>query len=104
MFLGECGHQPAVRVWDLQSDPQSGQPGLAPQPQQIAEYLGHKYGVNCVVSKLLTLDCDRYRIRGIVPQVFLNVLYKNSNDSYNRGVPQGSVLNSLLFTTVFCMV
>lgn len=48
IVTGECGHQPAVRVWDLQSDPQSGHPGLAPQPQQVAEFLGHKYGVNCV--------------------------------------------------------
>ena len=49
--IGECGHQPAVRVWDLQSDPQSGHPGLYPQIQQVAEFLSHKYGVNCVVSK-----------------------------------------------------
>ncbi|KAJ8956105.1 hypothetical protein NQ318_016559 [Aromia moschata] len=48
IVTGECGHQPAVRVWDLQSDPQSGHPGLAPQPQQVAEFLGHKFGVNCV--------------------------------------------------------
>ncbi|XP_049824929.1 mitogen-activated protein kinase-binding protein 1 isoform X3 [Aethina tumida] len=48
IVTGECGHQPAVRVWDLQSDPQSQHPGLSPQPQQIAEFLGHKYGVNCV--------------------------------------------------------
>lgn len=45
---GECGHQPAVRVWDLCSDPIQGHPGLAPQPQQVAEFAGHKYGVNCV--------------------------------------------------------
>ncbi|XP_066252026.1 uncharacterized protein Wdr62 isoform X1 [Euwallacea similis] len=48
IVTGECGHQPAVRVWDLQSDPQSTHPGLAPQPQQVAEFVGHKYGVNCV--------------------------------------------------------
>ncbi|CAH0549034.1 unnamed protein product, partial [Brassicogethes aeneus] len=48
IVTGECGHQPAVRVWDLQSDLQSQHPGLTPQPQQIAEFLGHKYGVNCV--------------------------------------------------------
>ncbi|VEN46369.1 unnamed protein product [Callosobruchus maculatus] len=48
IVTGECGHQPAVRVWDLQSDPQSGHPGLAPQPQQVAEFVGHKFGVNCV--------------------------------------------------------
>lgn len=48
--LGECGHQPAVRVWDLQSEPQSGHPGLSPQVQQVAEFLSHKYGISCVVS------------------------------------------------------
>uniref|UniRef100_A0AAR5Q0L6 MABP1/WDR62 second WD40 domain-containing protein n=1 Tax=Dendroctonus ponderosae TaxID=77166 RepID=A0AAR5Q0L6_DENPD len=48
IVTGECGHQPAVRVWDLQSDPQSVHSGLIPQPQQVAEFLGHKYGVNCV--------------------------------------------------------
>ncbi|XP_050299920.1 uncharacterized protein LOC126738571 isoform X2 [Anthonomus grandis grandis] len=48
IVTGECGHQPAVRVWDLQSDPQSVHPGLASQPQQVAEFMGHKYGVNCV--------------------------------------------------------
>ncbi|XP_060533650.1 mitogen-activated protein kinase-binding protein 1 isoform X2 [Cylas formicarius] len=48
IVTGECGHQPAVRVWDLQSELQSSHPGLAPQPQQVAEFIGHKYGVNCV--------------------------------------------------------
>ncbi|KAF7286628.1 hypothetical protein GWI33_004661 [Rhynchophorus ferrugineus] len=48
IVTGECGHQPAVRVWDLQADTQSLYPGLAPQPQQVAEFVGHKYGVNCV--------------------------------------------------------
>ncbi|XP_068901374.1 mitogen-activated protein kinase-binding protein 1-like isoform X6 [Tenebrio molitor] len=48
VVTGECGHQPAVRVWDLCSDPIQGHPGLAPQPQQVAEFAGHKYGVNCV--------------------------------------------------------
>nr|XP_022905625.1 uncharacterized protein LOC111417532 isoform X2 [Onthophagus taurus] len=48
LVTGEFGHQPAVRVWDLQSDPQSTQPGLFPQPQQIAEFQSHKYGICCV--------------------------------------------------------
>ncbi|XP_025834885.1 WD repeat-containing protein 62 isoform X3 [Agrilus planipennis] len=48
LVTGECGHQPAVRVWDLQSDPQPGPPGIAPQVQQVAEFIGHKYGINCV--------------------------------------------------------
>ncbi|EFA05055.2 WD repeat-containing protein 62-like Protein [Tribolium castaneum] len=48
VVTGECGHQPAVRVWDLYSDPIPSHPGLSPQPQQVAEFVGHKYGVNCV--------------------------------------------------------
>lgn len=51
-ILGECGHQPAVRVWDLQSDPQPGPPGVAPQVQQVAEFLSHKYGISCVVRNI----------------------------------------------------
>jgi len=39
LVTGECGHQPALRVWDMS------QPGFAP----VAELMGHKYGVNCVV-------------------------------------------------------
>ncbi|XP_017782013.1 PREDICTED: WD repeat-containing protein 62 isoform X2 [Nicrophorus vespilloides] len=48
LVTGECGHQPAVRIWDLQSDPQPAQTGLAPQVQQVAEFVGHKYGISCV--------------------------------------------------------
>ncbi|KAK5638850.1 hypothetical protein RI129_013145 [Pyrocoelia pectoralis] len=48
LVTGECGHQPAVRVWDLQADPQPGPPGLAPQVQHVAEFLSHKYGISCV--------------------------------------------------------
>jgi WD40 repeat protein len=40
LVTGECGHLPSVRVWDLQ---ESG-------GTQIAEFPGHKYGINCVVS------------------------------------------------------
>lgn len=35
---GECGHQSNVRVWDMADF------------TQIAEFPGHKYGINCVVS------------------------------------------------------
>lgn len=35
---GECGHQSNVRVWDMTDF------------IQIAEFSGHKYGINCVVS------------------------------------------------------
>jgi WD40 repeat protein len=43
LATGECGHQPSVRVWDIQE-------GLN---TPIAEFAGHKYGVNCVVSKII---------------------------------------------------
>ncbi|XP_018057548.1 PREDICTED: mitogen-activated protein kinase-binding protein 1 isoform X3 [Atta colombica] len=39
LVTGECGHMPNVRVWDI-SDPQNA--------VQIAEFPGHKYGINCV--------------------------------------------------------
>lgn len=41
LATGECGHMPNVRVWDI-SDPHNA--------VQIAEFAGHKYGINCVVS------------------------------------------------------
>ncbi|KAJ2943469.1 hypothetical protein O0L34_g12274 [Tuta absoluta] len=41
LATGECGHAPAVRVWDLQ-DP------TASSAVQIAEFPGHTHGVNCV--------------------------------------------------------
>ena len=34
----QSGHLPAVRVWDLE------------ERTQIAEFLGHKFGIVCVVS------------------------------------------------------
>ncbi|XP_052275032.1 mitogen-activated protein kinase-binding protein 1-like isoform X2 [Dreissena polymorpha] len=36
LVTGESGHQPAVRVWDVE------------EKTQIAEFLGHKFGVSCV--------------------------------------------------------
>lgn len=44
LATGECGHMPNVRVWDI-SDPHN--------VVQIAEFPGHKYGINCVVSSCL---------------------------------------------------
>ncbi|XP_065343968.1 mitogen-activated protein kinase-binding protein 1 isoform X2 [Cloeon dipterum] len=38
LATGECGHQPALRVWDMSL------PNYAP----VAELMGHKYGINCV--------------------------------------------------------
>ncbi|XP_069356780.1 uncharacterized protein Wdr62 isoform X2 [Maniola hyperantus] len=41
LATGECGHAPAVRVWDLQYPGASG-------AVQIGEFPGHTHGVNCV--------------------------------------------------------
>ena len=43
LCTGECGHSPSVRVWDLNDLHGQG-------AQQVAEFPGHKYGINCVVS------------------------------------------------------
>lgn len=37
IVLLKCGHLPNVRVWDTQ------------EKAQVAEFSGHKYGINCVV-------------------------------------------------------
>ena len=36
LVTGECGHLPSVRVWDIQDR------------SCVAEFPGHKYGINCV--------------------------------------------------------
>ncbi|KAJ8706269.1 hypothetical protein PYW08_010895 [Mythimna loreyi] len=41
LATGECGHAPAVRVWDLQDPSASG-------AVQIGEFIGHTHGVSCV--------------------------------------------------------
>ncbi|XP_026739904.1 mitogen-activated protein kinase-binding protein 1 [Trichoplusia ni] len=41
LATGECGHAPAVRVWDLQDPTASG-------AVQIGEFSGHTHGVSCV--------------------------------------------------------
>jgi len=38
LVTGECGHLPMVRIWD------------AHERQLVAEFPGHKFGINCVVS------------------------------------------------------
>ncbi|XP_071078858.1 mitogen-activated protein kinase-binding protein 1-like [Haliotis cracherodii] len=35
LVTGECGHQPAVRVWDVE------------EKTQVAEFHGHKFGISC---------------------------------------------------------
>ena len=37
LVTGECGHLPSVRVWDMQD-----------KSTTVAEFPGHKYGINCV--------------------------------------------------------
>ena len=41
LVSGECGHQPSVRIWDLN------------ERNQVAEFVGHKFGVVCVVGLFL---------------------------------------------------
>lgn len=41
----QSGHQPAVRVWDLE------------EMTQVAEFEGHKFGIRCVVSYIKTDKC-----------------------------------------------
>ena len=36
LVTGECGHLPSVRVWDIHDR------------SCVAEFPGHKYGINCV--------------------------------------------------------
>ncbi|XP_076306142.1 mitogen-activated protein kinase-binding protein 1-like isoform X3 [Tachypleus tridentatus] len=36
LATGECGHQPHLRVWDVQ------------ECSQVSEFPGHKFGINCV--------------------------------------------------------
>lgn len=38
LVTGECGHQPAVRVWNVADK------------TLLQEFLVHKYGITCVVS------------------------------------------------------
>lgn len=53
LATGECGHMPNVRVWDI-SDPHNA--------VQIAEFAGHKYGINCVVSATRNISLDIFFI------------------------------------------
>ena len=55
LVTGECGHLPSVRVWDLQVriNNQSQDCILTIDQSQdrqscVAEFPGHKYGINCV--------------------------------------------------------
>lgn len=41
LVTGECGHQPHVRVWDVHDK------------SMVVEFPGHKFGINCVVSKTI---------------------------------------------------
>ena len=41
LATGECGHAPSLRIWNVQDG------------QQMAEFQGHKYGINCVVRNFV---------------------------------------------------
>ena len=52
IVTGECGHMPSVRVYEAHGD-----------RQMVAEFPGHKFGINCVVSgcpKLWQKKVDDY--------------------------------------------
>jgi len=71
LATGECGHVPNVRVWDI-SDPHNA--------VQIAEFPGHKYGINCVVSRgasrspAIACDSSFFRESRIAEMLSANVL------------------------------
>lgn len=43
MATGECGQNPAIKVWELNASAPHGCGGTV-----IAEFLGHKYAVSCI--------------------------------------------------------
>ena len=54
LVTGECGHLPSVRVWDLQVSINQSKVIILNMNQSqdrqscVAEFPGHKYGINCV--------------------------------------------------------
>lgn len=43
LAVGDCGHNPAVRIWDITSS----------NEEHMVELNGHNYGISCVVSNHL---------------------------------------------------
>lgn len=89
LATGECGHMPNVRVWDI-SDPYNA--------VQIAEFSGHKYGINCVVSnvfffflELLPAIRSSRSSKTVLALVYLS-LQRRTSLSRSRGCfPEGKV-------------
>ena len=40
LAVGDCGHNPTVRIWDITSS----------NEEHMVELNGHNYGISCVVS------------------------------------------------------
>ena len=40
LAVGDCGHNPGVRIWDITSS----------NEEHIVELTGHNYGISCTVS------------------------------------------------------
>ena len=61
LVTGECGHLPSVRVWDVQ------------ERALVAEFAGHKFGINCVVSDNRQIDNMTYRSGEVQMHILLTV-------------------------------
>ena len=43
LAVGDCGHNPSVRIWDITSS----------NEEHVVELAGHNYGISCIVSIIL---------------------------------------------------
>ena len=43
LAVGDCGHNPSVRIWDITSS----------NEEHVVELTGHNYGISCIVSIIL---------------------------------------------------
>lgn len=53
---GECGINPSIKVWELESNGQAPEAGSNTAGTVVAEFTGHKNAVSCVVSGTDTFD------------------------------------------------
>lgn len=89
LATGECGHMPNVRVWDISDSSNA---------VQIAEFSGHKYGINCVVSVSACLPaCDS--TKSIVPEAKCTVKSPKTKDPSLR-VPSWPSYSAKLFLAI----
>ena len=58
MYVFQSGHMPAVRVWDLEDN------------NPIAQFSGHQFGINCVVSLWHIFGNNKHSIFGTCPYTF----------------------------------